>query len=428
MMSTAKKRRANNGLPVPAYPCIACGREVRPRQQALQCSDCDRWQHRTCGTGITQEIYRTAVKEKKEIDWSCTDCSNIQPPLHQSPAHSPESATATPDFAPLVTPPPGFAPLITPPPGFGTFITPPPGFASPTYSSPVITPPPIPQDFASPVLQLATPTNPPPLFSISPDINDLPDRQLNSFQEPTVLEESNLEQTLPTPATEDTTEDTSQQEPDFTIVVGGSSRGADVLVEKSNYLFNKDGKPSKTGIQRWRCVVRNKHTTCSASVLQDGTSFRNSILKQNTTTKQVPPSFALMSRRSKDDYIAILEYLRTKTTNQLSLNCVVMDFEVAVWGAFRSVFPTCTIRGCSFHWGQCIWRKIQDYGLAPAYRTKQTTNKYLRQLLCLPFLPAEHIQPIFKDIRDLLQPSPPEGLHKLLQYIDDNWKGKASQT
>ena len=109
--------------------------------------------------------------------------------------------------------------------------------------------------------------------------------------------------------------DTSQQEPDFTIVVGGSSRGADVLVEKSNYLFNKDGKPSKKGIQR----------------------------------------------------------------------------------------------------------KIQDYGLAPAYRTKQTTNKYLRQLLCLPFLPAEHIQPIFKDIRDLLQPSHPEGLHKLLQYIDDNW-------
>ena len=48
-------------------------------------------------------------------------------------------------------------------------------------------------------------------------------------------------------------------------------------------------------------------------------------------------------------------------------------------------------------------------------------NKYLRQLLCLPFLPAEHIQPIFKDIRDLLQPSHPEGLHKLLQYIEDNW-------
>ena len=42
--------------------CIACPQNsVRARQQGLQCDDCLRWQHRTCGTGISQDDYRFAV-------------------------------------------------------------------------------------------------------------------------------------------------------------------------------------------------------------------------------------------------------------------------------------------------------------------------------------------------------------------------------
>ena len=75
-----------------------------------------------------------------------------------------------------------------------------------------------------------------------------------------------------------------------------------------------------------------------------------------------------------------------------------------------------------------------QFSLGPMYMEKNTrlrtctslqnqTNhqQVPSQLLYLPFLPAEPLQPIFKDIRDLLQPSQQEGLHKLLQYIDDNW-------
>ena len=75
-----------------------------------------------------------------------------------------------------------------------------------------------------------------------------------------------------------------------------------------------------------------------------------------------------------------------------------------------------------------------QFSLGPMYMEKNTrlrtctslqnqTNhqQVPSQVLCLPFLPAEPLQPIFKDIRDLLQPSHQEGLHKLLQYIDDNW-------
>ena len=35
------------------YPCIDCGSNVRPRQEALQCDQCSQWKHRLCNTGKT---------------------------------------------------------------------------------------------------------------------------------------------------------------------------------------------------------------------------------------------------------------------------------------------------------------------------------------------------------------------------------------
>ena len=54
--------------------CIACGKTVRPRQEALQCDGCNLWQHRTCGTGISMSEYRQAAKSGF-IDWSCDRCA-----------------------------------------------------------------------------------------------------------------------------------------------------------------------------------------------------------------------------------------------------------------------------------------------------------------------------------------------------------------
>ena len=39
--------------------------------------------------------------------------------------------------------------------------------------------------------------------------------------------------------------------------------------------------------------------------------------------------------------------------------------------------------------------------------------------MCFPFLPAEEIPATFKQFRDLLQPSHPQPLHRLVQYIED---------
>ena len=60
-----------------------CGKEVRPRQQALLCDNCGRWQHRICHTGIKQSDYfviqkRLKATEKGKDDfiffWTCVRC------------------------------------------------------------------------------------------------------------------------------------------------------------------------------------------------------------------------------------------------------------------------------------------------------------------------------------------------------------------
>ena len=55
--------------------CMSCSNPVRPRQEGLQCDGCNRWQHRTCHTGISRETYRAAVQSGQTIDWFCDQCN-----------------------------------------------------------------------------------------------------------------------------------------------------------------------------------------------------------------------------------------------------------------------------------------------------------------------------------------------------------------
>ena len=118
-------------------------------------------------------------------------------------------------------------------------------------------------------------------------------------------------------------------------------------------------------------VCRRNVQGCSATLRQLWSI--HAFLKQNDCTKQVPLLFVLMSRRCKEDYNKILAYLKEKLPHPMTVTEVVMDFEHAVWSSFRTTLPDVTLRGCSFHWSQCVWKRIQDEGLAPAYRQN---NKY----------------------------------------------------
>ena len=67
------------------FYCVSCSEIVTTRQEALLCDGCERWQHRRCGTGITRETYRRAVREGVEIPWKCLFSKEEEPlPIAES--------------------------------------------------------------------------------------------------------------------------------------------------------------------------------------------------------------------------------------------------------------------------------------------------------------------------------------------------------
>ncbi|CAC5364718.1 unnamed protein product [Mytilus coruscus] len=55
-----------------SYPCVLCDQQVRPRQHALQCEDCDKWQHRLCNTAAwsaIKTVFPTAEKKGCSFHW-----------------------------------------------------------------------------------------------------------------------------------------------------------------------------------------------------------------------------------------------------------------------------------------------------------------------------------------------------------------------
>ena len=64
-----------------------------------------------------------------------------------------------------------------------------------------------------------------------------------------------------------------------------------------------------------------------------------------------------------------------------------------------------------------MYFQVQDLGLAPSYKEKQTTYDFIRRLFALPFLPHEHITPCFKKLR---KSATTPRLEKLMRYISKN--------
>ena len=53
------------------------------------------------------------------------------------------------------------------------------------------------------------------------------------------------------------------------------------------------------------------------------------------------------------------------------------------------------MRGCAFHWGQAVWRKVQVLGLQSAYIHDSKTYRFVRQLGSLPYVPDDHMEGLF---------------------------------
>jgi hypothetical protein len=94
---------------------------------------------------------------------------------------------------------------------------------------------------------------------------------------------------------------------------------------------------------------------------------------------------------------------------------------VAIWKAAKEQFENIQMLGCFFHQQQAIYRKAQELGLQHYYRQVPNVRKYMRRLMSLAYLPAEHITPVFARTAADATSVECEPLDELFDYYERSW-------
>jgi len=79
----------------------------------------------------------------------------------------------------------------------------------------------------------------------------------------------------------------------------------------------------------------------------------------------------------------VLRGLLQVLPRQPAVAAFLIDFEAAIWQAIAVEFPDAIVKGCTFHFSQAIWRKVQDVGLQRAYKEKRLLHKFIRYVILI---------------------------------------------
>lgn len=137
--------------------------------------------------------------------------------------------------------------------------------------------------------------------------------------------------------------------------------------------------------------------------------------------RAVPLIYALLPNKKRKTYIHLLKALKTIEPNLAPLTLMI-DYEMAVIKSFCTIFPRLQETGCFFHFSQCIWRKIQEEGLALQYENDVDFALAMKHLAALAFVPVTSVVQAFELLieSDVL---PPEA-DSIIAYFEDVWIGK----
>ena len=105
--------------------------------------------------------------------------------------------------------------------------------------------------------------------------------------------------------------------------------------------------------------------------------------------KQIPLVFSLMTGKKKVDYILVLNEVKKLLGPDSVPKEFVLDYESAIWGAVQRVFPDSSLKGCSYHLSQAIWRHIQELGLQPSYINDSGSQLFCRKLMAIANKPVD---------------------------------------
>lgn len=141
---------------------------------------------------------------------------------------------------------------------------------------------------------------------------------------------------------------------------------------------------------------------------------------------------ALMSDKEESSYDHIFNCIKKRWAElgvKPQFERIHADYEQAQANSLKRAFGEEFIKGCLFHYDQCLLRRVAESGLYPFYVQKKAgkglpqshrrIRTWIRSLMALPLLPKEDCQEFAKI---LIQPPP-----KPSSVSDDEWPTIALQ-
>ena len=113
-----------------------------------------------------------------------------------------------------------------------------------------------------------------------------------------------------------------------------------------------------------------------------------------------------MSRRRTKDYVKVFKALIKEARKYnliLKPKITMTDFELAAFTAFKEVWPDVLCKGCLFHLGQSLLKKLGNLGLKTLYSDNEEFRNWIKRIFALALIPIENIDEQWKIILETQQ-------------------------
>ena len=137
--------------------------------------------------------------------------------------------------------------------------------------------------------------------------------------------------------------------------------------------------------------------------------------------RSVPLVYCIAKNKTESMYHEIFDYLKTREPS-LNPNFISIDYEKAAENSIRTHFEDALVAGCYFHFGQCLWRKVQALGLQVWYKDPSNA-RVVKSFQALGFVSPDEVYTGFQSLVSSLDEQVYEELSAFIGYFESTWVG-----
>ncbi|CAF2052943.1 unnamed protein product [Rotaria magnacalcarata] len=132
----------------------------------------------------------------------------------------------------------------------------------------------------------------------------------------------------------------------------------------------------------------------------------------------IPLVYGLLIGKSTNDYNLFFE--KVLEQDNFQPDSIMIDFETGTIKSVKEMLPNVLHKGCLFHFGQAVWRQVQNKGMATKYREDESFRLNVKKLIALAFVPVGDVIKAFGIVAELFD----DDADDLLDYFEKTWIGE----